>query len=248
MPGSPTPPRASTQAWPSQSKARSTARSQSGSPTGTQTSTHTGSSGVTRTAPPPDDRRTTEIPAASARARSTTASGCVEPRTRDGAGHPADGHGPPVRVGGDGRPRAVQRGAVTDPVLHPPRSRVGHGFAPSSGCRRRWTSGRQLLTRNGWSTEIGSSSPRWRPRRGPGAGPGAGVPPVWTGAPSRPRGAGDPPCGCCTAGRRPPRSPRYAGRPCSGGSRGRDSRPPTRSTGSGRRPGRRPSCRFTATR
>ena len=48
---------------------------------------------------------------------------------------------------------------------------------------------------------------------------------------SPPRGAGGPPSGCCSAGRRRPRSPRREGRHGSGAPRGRHSRLARRSTG-----------------
>ena len=57
---------------------------------------------------------------------------------------------------------------------------------------------------------------------------------------ARPRRGGGPPCGSCRPGTTPPRCPTRAGRRASGAPRGRCSRPPGCSTGSGGRRGRTP--------
>ncbi len=187
-------------------------RSHSGSPIGSQTSTHTGSPGDDQHRPAarrsPDHRD----PAASARPRSTTDSGCVEPRTTEVS---VTRHTATVRCTGSW---ATAGQAACNEAASPERSSTLHSSASSPTVALRIRQRKRAQAVSCWrgtvrSPEVGAPVLAGAPAQRQAAAPGAGGPPGSSEAPSPLREAGGPPCGCCSGGRRPPRSPRCAGPP-----------------------------------
>ena len=209
---------------------RTMSSSHNGSTAGTQTSIHTWAPAGDHDRPPPVDRRTTSTPGLPHPCVVDDSPVWVLPRTRVvGPGHPQRARRPGRRVlaaGGHGseggRPDRARSTRQPGERPHVTRSATARrGTAP---------------TRARAPPHMARSQTRWRGATG------------WR-AEHHPHLVGETIllAACCTAGRRPPRCPTCALHPCSWGSRGRCSRPPIRSTGSGAPSRAKTVRRLTAT-